>query len=277
MEIFPPRDKRRFLPLIVDMLKDCLAGKFGSPGMETRFGKPALTRAKEGFLKTLRRFVDQWIDSGKTYQDTDSPHNRDLSRTVPGYETPLFDTLADWLHHHPPTMLLLRSGVVGISDRVRFNHDDLDAYALDLAFYYFLVLLELPDRERLFRCDGCKTYLARARSPKKGIPIYHGTFCKNCKGKGGVRRTLAIREKRKQEIIGVAADYWLKSEEHRSFTRAKSAGIQADPERAKHKWIATQVNRELTRRNRDHITGKWVTQNRIAILKELERRNHATS
>jgi hypothetical protein len=94
--------------------------------------------------------------------------------------------------------------------------------------------------------------------------IEHGTFCKECKNRGGARRIAASREQRKKEMIGSAADCWLKWKPRH--------GKQA-------KWIAKLVNRELDKHHRIHdpITGKWVTQNKKSIEAELERRNHAKS
>jgi hypothetical protein len=258
-------DKRRVLDVIVAMLNGHYVPRFDHPGMEERFGIKAARRGKEEFLRTLRRLVDQWIDSGKSGPDriTDSPQDRDMHQVPPGYERPLFAIRADWLGRNPPRWMLNRNGLVDVSNHPPpFDPLDLDAGARDQAGYYLEVLLDSPARERLSRCDDCRSYFVRARAPKRNTPIYHGTFCQDCKGKGGARRTIASREQRHQEKIGWAAAYWPKWKQARHHPRQSE-------------WIAKQVNRKLVGHNHDPITGKWVTQNKKEIENEVERRKHA--
>src|SRR5437667_3900970 len=148
-------DKRRFLTVIADMLNSHYVPRFDHPGMEERFGSKAVRGAKAEFLKTFRRLVDQWIDSGKSGPDRsiDSPQDRDTNQVPPGCEKSLFEIRADWLGRNPPRWWLNRNGVVDIrTDPPRFNPLDLDAHAQDQAGYYLEVLLDSPTRERLSRC-----------------------------------------------------------------------------------------------------------------------------
>jgi hypothetical protein len=223
------------------------------------------------FGTTLRRLVDQWIDSGNggdgcvnlpaemLKEIGESP--RVLWRS-PKYPEPILKTLTDFWERNRPTV------VVGIDGRstptprsVSLNPKHLVSEARDGAIYRFQQLLDSPGRDLLSRCDGCKAYFVRARAPKKNMPIKHGTFCKGCKGRGSAKRTSATRDERKQKMVELAADWWP------NWPQKKRSGKRSE-------WVAEMVNKKPVIPG-VFITGKWVTQNQRAIEMEVERRENA--
>lgn len=134
-------------------------------------------------------------------------------------------------------------------------------FAYDAAMALFLQILDSPARTRLFRCDGCRAYFMRARAPKKDTPIYHGSWCVKCKGKGGAVRTSNSRDRRTAKMIEWAADGWAQWKQ--GSGRSKRT-----------EWVAQKVNERLGR-SRDPIAANWVTRHKGEIETEVERRNHA--
>lgn len=266
MKILENTDKRWVVHLAVDLLNAQSSSRFDHPGIEEIEGKEAVSQARAEFLTTLRRLVDQWIDSGKSGLDRkiDTLQDRDMYKVPPGYERPLIEILGAWVVRNPPLVFVQGDGRREIWNQVQHKRGIPASYAQDLAFHEFARLLDSPTRERLSRCDACRTYFERRRAPKRDTPIYHGVYCWNCKGKGGARRTVSSRDQRKKEIVGWAASCWAK------WKPTPRHGKQSE-------WIAQQVNRELAQHHpvHDRITGKWVTQNRKTIEAEVERRNRA--
>jgi len=161
-----------------------------------------------GLLKTL---VDQWIESGKNIRDAnvENPWERSIAWTSPLRPNPISTVLLLYAESNPR--------VASIDSNSRMRIDILpipfDAkypliWARDRAIYEFVMLLDSPMRERLFRCDACATYYVRAKAPRKDRPIKRGTFCKKCRNKGGIRRMADRRNQQKKERIGWAADAW---------------------------------------------------------------------
>jgi hypothetical protein len=140
--------------------------------------------------------------------------------------------------------------------------EDTLARAKDFAISEFQKFLESSFPQRLFKCDGCRTYFVRARAPRKETPIYHGTFCEDCKHKGGARRTDSTRKQRKAQMIEWAAEYWPKWTERR--------GVRSE-------WVAEQVNEWIEGQpiNWGTIKGNWVTWHQAEIEAVVEGKNHA--
>jgi hypothetical protein len=216
-------------------------------------------------VNTLRELVDQWIDSGKS-DGIEEAWRRNIKWQPPTSRKPIAETLSDYRRRNPPQAETGDDGrfeILMLPDS-RASTEPLER-ARDMAIYYFVCLLDLdsPMRERLSRCDGCGAYFVRVKAPKKGAPIYHGTFCEKCKHKGGARRTVDSRSRQTKEKIGWAADCWT------NWTKRK--GLRSA-------WIAEQVNRRVVRHpiSWGTITGKWVTRHQKEIEAEVERRNNAT-
>ena len=207
-------------------------------------------KGKDGAAQrsALRRLVDQWIDSGKK-NGVDSPWDR----ITPSCDREQF----------------LRSGtldpIVGPDERITIyfwpmpraeflrtpNWNLAQAPQRKFAFWKFEVLIDCPTRERLSRCDTCGKYFVRQRMPKKGVSIKTGVFCDRCKVRGSVARTLESRERRKRELVKLAARFWPEWERAKRRTRRSE-------------WVAAQMNQRNPLRAAP-ITMKWVTQNRAAI------------
>ncbi len=219
------------------------------------------------FLSTLRGLVDQWIDSGK--QDgVENAWERSVHWHSDAHPMPLVKALRTYEIRNPVKVLFgpdsrLEIGMLPTSA----VHPEVWglvyplAKAREKAIFLLRNLVNCPSpvRERLSRCDACGEYFVRVRAPRKeGIPIKHGVFCANCKGKGGARRTVESRKLRTEKKIEWAADAWVKwKPDHRHGKRSE--------------WIARQV----TARG-EAIKVNWITHHQTEIEAEVERRNHAT-
>lgn len=224
-----------------------------------------IEQAASAFLSTLGSLVDQWIESGKRLDGSgaDSPWNRNTSWTGNGYPTSLSVTLLKAKEGGVPQVQLLEEGrfIVAIHP-LYYKHTDPLLRARELGIGDFILLMDAPSRERLSKCDQCKKYFVHARTPKKDALIYYGTFCRDCKGKGGARRTVGTRERRNKRLITLAAHVCRKL---KPSQRSDTQSIR----------VANQVNKRL-RQGEQPVTGKWVTQNRRKIQAEIERENNAT-
>ena len=242
----------------------------------------------------LRSLVDSWIDSAKS-PDDESP----WERIVPAklvlqdyiWRNPpvlIFGEGASraWLPDEVPSLLMWPHNFIEEGKKGAFAEEgetpilrvfrehaitrSLDkqlvrtllSLAFDAAAALFLQLLDSPARTRLFRCDGCQKYFMRTRTPKKDTPIFRGSYCAECKGKGAARRTTASRNNRTEEMIGWAADVW------EQWRQDRRHGERED-------WVARKINAWLPA-SRNPIARNWVTRNRTRIEVEVERRNHAT-
>ena len=225
------------------------------------------------FIGTLQTLTGQWIDTGKVHETErgEQPWERSVNEITPNHPQPILNTLIEYQDRNPPKVLITGDGRFGIPSEpiIRYSGwpspppelENTLQRARDFAICEFVKLLESPGRERFFRCDECGKYLVRARAPRKGAPIYHGTFCDKCKNKGGARRTVESRNRRIQEKIGWASDAWVKWKSGNRF------GKRAD-------WVVKKVNAKLPA-GQNQIKVNWVTRHQTEIETEVERRNHA--
>ena len=239
------------------------------PGVAAEFTPEALRDADTRFLKAFRALVNQWIDSGID-NEIESPLARDVRRVPPGYREPLFDILYRWLNRNMPLPALMNTGRIAICARVPnyqttdeqglVKNRDPEEYAEDCAIYHFKELLDTPGAHRLARCANpkCRRLYLRKRLRKKEIK--RGTFCVECEGKGSQVRTRATRENRKRMLIALAADY----------SRQWEAGRKR---RERSTWVARKVNQRIAVNGTcPPITGKWISQNRTVIEREIAAR-----
>ena len=227
--------------------------------------KALIEQAASARLSTLGSLVDQWIESGKNVDSSraDSPWTRNIFWTGEGYPNPLAVPLSNAIEGGIGKIQLLNEGRLMVSiHHLYYKHTEPLLRARELGIGDFISLLDAPTRERLFKCDECKKYFVHARTPKRDALILHGTFCGDCKGKGGARRTLGTRERRNKRLITLAARSWpMWKPSHRSGTQST--------------WVANQVNKRL-QQGEQRVTGKWVTQNKVKIQTEIEGENNAT-
>lgn len=220
------------------------------------------------FLRLLRWLVDQWIASGR-HDGVENGWERSVHWTSEAHPTPLAEILVKFTETTNPPRLLIgpdsrfEIGVMPLFllNRKSVKNVDPAMLAYASAVYWFTELLDSPTRERLFRCDKCGKYFVRARAPRKGTPIYHGTFCEKHKNKGGARRTVESRNRRTEEKIRWAADVW------EQWKQDRRHGERAE-------WVAREVSERLSESRA--IARNWVTRHTKEIEVEVERRKHAT-
>ena len=242
----------------------------------------------------LRYLVDEWIDSAKS-QDDERPGERIvptkpllqnyITRNPPVLQFGEGGSRA-WLPDEVPSLVMWPHNFIEKEKQCVFTEEDetgilrlfrehavshslgkqlaltLLNLAFDAAAALFLQLLDSPARTRLFRCDGCQKYFMRTRTPKKDTPLFRGSYCPECKGKGAARRTTASRNNRTEEMIAWAADVW------EQWRQDRRHGERED-------WVARKINARLPA-SRNPIARNWVTRYRTRIEVEVERRNHAT-
>jgi hypothetical protein len=130
----------------------------------------------------------------------------------------------------------------------------------DEAILVFLKFLGSPTRTRLSRCDDCLSYIVRSRAP--GRNIRHGSFCKSCKstGRAGMKRMKDTRERRRKELVKLAARWWPKWSRSGHLNQSQ--------------WVAEMMAGSLPDwRKTKGISGNWVTRHSKEIEAEIKRRN----
>jgi len=243
-----------------------LAGMSVLTSDATGAAQEAMAAVGAEFLSTLRALVDQWIESGRPQREGgENPWERSVRVSTQRYPRPIIDTLRNYHARNPPTVLLMGDGRFGVTSDPRrawplpeLKPETMLARARDFAISEFVMLLDSPSRERLFKCDGCGTYFVRLRAPKKDVPIKKGTFCEKCKSAGGARRMGDTRRDKKLEMLKVAADAW-----------GKWRYSHRHPDQRE--WVAREVNKRCGTK----IRRKWVSQNLQKVLECVEALNNA--
>jgi hypothetical protein len=236
-------------------------------GIRLLTGKECVVADAE-FKKTLGDLVNQWIDSGKANQDGDVPSERSIVWHSATYTTLIAETLVKFWKRNSPRIIVELDGTLILE--VRPNSESSEGVqhsvfiARELAVFEFARLLDSTSPERLSRCDACLKFFAREKAPKRGAPIYHGTFCcKKCASIGRARQIVERRELQKNKKIEWAVDALERWKPEKRF------GDKAD-------WIVKNVNAKLPA-GQTPIKVNWVTRHLTEIEAEVERRKHAES
>ena len=233
-------------------------------------------------IHLLRFLVDKWIDSGRS-GDEESPWERQ----------PWHEPLQDYMERNPPKLYITKDGLSLFVGSPPIEHNGRKTFswlaeyvkqnltlvpkkrypdaqfrkalhaAADPASALYLQLLDSPISDRLLRCDGCRSYFVRSRAPKKGVPIYRGSWCARCKGKGGARRTNKSRENRTKKMVEFAADAWMQWRPDRHHGECAQ-------------WVAQQMNDRMPEEWERLKKTNWVTRHKSEIDAEVERRKHGT-
>jgi len=256
--------KMRLLGKLLNDERDRRWGSLAQPEIAKKYEPNAIRRANAEFTRFLRALADQWIDSGKKSGGTESPLSRDVNAVPAGCSVPLFDLLQAWLERNRPQPKVMRgSGKITVPVRLPSLGDrEPEFYARECAVFWFQeLLLESPYSFHLSRCSnpGCRVYYFRSRLLK--VEFKRSAYCGKCVGAGSVERTRRSREARKNNLVSLAADSW-------SAWTSTGRGLGRQSE-----WVARNMNKKL--RSDLRVTGKWVSQNRSDIEKEVERRKRA--
>ena len=227
------------------------------------WGEDVARGADDLLRRALRKLVDQWIDSGRDHRNRQcqTMSARDASKIPPGYNQSLFDILAaSWLRICPRVCLLHDGTRTVVSNPPQPDPKNIESSTHELATYWVMELLQTPGAHSLACCEnpGCQRYFEYERTPKRVIK--RGTYCPDCKGKASALRVRESREKRRALRVRLAAELWQKWKPRSGSNRSR--------------WIAGQMNPKLTAVAQIGRNGKWVTQNRDAILAEIERRTN---
>jgi hypothetical protein len=228
--------------------------------------------ANSAFLTRLRAFVDGFIQTGIDSDGIELPSSRRVRAsvdespimTVTTDETPvvIFDEIYESWRRNRPRPLLNGDGTLAVGvGQPRWENQDPELYARDMATYYFQELLESPFRSCIGKCANptCKRYFLRKRQRKTAIK--RGSYCGKCKLIGGAERTRISRQRAKREMLQVAAQAW-----------NEWGTCRRQTDRAA--WVANRINRVFARTRL--IRPKWVNQNREAIETFFDREQLTT-
>jgi hypothetical protein len=235
---------------------------FGNPSQRTR------DAAIKEFLETLRGLADQWIASGKEHLKSigEQPWTRNVLWFSDDYQESIDRTLRKFLDRYPLPIVPDSAGRFAVAYWEPRDApwpfpepalEDTLVKARDLAILEFQKFLESDCAQRLFKCNKCGKYFALARKPRE--VIQHGAYCKDCKSAGGARRVEDKRNAKKQEMLKLAAEAWIEWKPSHS-----------NPNQCE--WVARQVKK----RCRVEIQGKWVSRNLKKILERAEALKSAT-
>jgi hypothetical protein len=228
--------------------------------------------ASVAFFIRLRAFVDGFLQTGIDSSGIETPSSRRVRAsvdeapimTVSADEAPvvIFDEIqASWLRNQPRP-LLNGDGTMAIGvNQPRWENQNPELYARDMATHYFQELLSSSLWNRIGKCSNptCKRYFLRKRQRKTAIK--RGSYCGNCRLIGGAERTRLSRERAKLEMLKVAALAW-----HEWGTCGRRTDRAA--------WVANKVNKVVGRSR--FIRPKWVNQNRKAIEALLGQEHRVT-
>jgi hypothetical protein len=217
--------------------------------------------ASVAFFIRLRALVDGFLQAGIDSSGIETPSSRRVRAsvdeapimTVSADEAPvvIFDEIqASWLRNQPRP-LLNGDGTMAIGvSQPRWENQDPELYARDMATHYFQELLSSPLWTRIGKCSNptCKRYFLRKR--QRTTAIKRGSYCGNCRLIGGAERTRLSRERAKREMLKVAALAW---------QEWGTCGRRTD----RATWVANKVNKVFGKTR--FIRPKWVNQNRKTI------------
>lgn len=204
------------------------------------------------FQRYLRELVDNWIDSGRT-GELENPWEREAPGMPEAY-----------VKRNPPVLSMDAEGPYLILVPWK-EGKSFAASVVDGALALFVQFIDSPECRRLFRCEGCGTYFMRERTPKKDTPIYRGSWCPKCKGKGSAKRTDESRANRTKQMVEWAADAWIKWKPNQPHSYGDLT-----------EWVRRGVNERMPRDWSLLKKTNWVTRYTKKIEAEVERRKHAT-
>jgi hypothetical protein len=264
MEILDGKNRGPYKEFLIGQVVEYLNGRgrywgrIHHPVVAKNYDSGELRSADVVFCATLRALVDRWIDSGIDERGVERPSGRNLEGVPTGHAEPLIQILGGWLSRHAPLPSLNRNGTIAIVPQQPSYHGlTTEAYAREMAIYYFKELLAVPSPHRLGRCANphcVAPYFVRKRERNKAIK--RSTYCGSCRLKGGAERTRLSRESKKRDQLRIAANAWV------MWKPSHRYGKQSH-------WVAVQVNKACG----TAITSKWVNQNLKSILKFVEDRD----
>lgn len=214
--------------------------------------------AQRKVAQLLRRYLDEWLDTGFK-DEIEQPSERKLLDTKSAGAA-----VQTYCANNPPLVLAADEGLFALFGGPRIKRgfkpdaegnmmpqvDDPLADAAEEAARLFTLLMDVPWRDRVYKCRRCGEYGYLSRKP---LLVYkRGIHCAKCRNKATAEASSEqTRKDQKDERLKLAADVWQRWKQ--------TYGIR-------NTWVAQQVNDRL-RAFEDHITGKWVTRN----IKEIER------
>lgn len=217
--------------------------------------------ADHEFRRRFRLLIDQWIFSGRGPDNVEIPRDRTIFAVPEGGGKTLFDVLGEWLEINRPLALMSSPA------RIEFSPARMplaegrspDIFGCEYAVYWLTHVLIHPRAGLLVaRCENarCGKYYFRQRKTLRSIT--RGSYCGKCPRIGAAERTKISRRLRSESLISLAASVW--PGDWKPTARYKRLEEQVAAAMRKNRWV--------------HVRSNWVTRNRAAIEREVERKKN---
>lgn len=209
-------------------------------------------RAEQVLTDTLRSYVDEWLDSGRTPDGQEEPQERKL---IPGTSARL---AADgYLARHPIRSSMSEGKGIGAvfaeEAPPRTGADDPIAQAKEEATRLLAHFMTCNARWQLAKCFVCQEYFY----PERKLRDFYkrGAYCEACRPKVSMLDTKKSRQEWADKILKLAAEAWPKWKPAHG---------------PRQHWIAMRVNEKLSPGDK-RIKGTWVTRNDEKIIERVKR------
>lgn len=274
-------------PRGAEFLMDCIAYIAGipvpMPGDKDVAPKAIRAKVSAAFQSTLRSLTDQWIESGQR-NGIEEPFERSVRFKSHKFPETIEHTLVQFWNRNPPIVQFDRNlQVISTQSLLRQSSwlplagestASLLERAREHARAFFAMLMDSPSRYRIFRCENCRSYYLKNRTPKGNRPIKRGRYCDLCKGEASKRRVKEARERRMAQMLHWAVDAKVQwAADGLTVVRWKQKNRSA----TEVEWIVKIINANLKIENLDPIRSNWVNWNSEKIEELWNRRSHGTS
>jgi hypothetical protein len=215
--------------------------------------------AEQALTNTLRSYVDEWLDSGKT-PDGQGGYNEEPSKRALSIDAQ--QAVNEYLREHSPQFFVFEGNKIGAvfaEEQTRqTGPDDPMTAAKKEADRLLVHFMDSDARWRLMRCYVCRS---RYFFPERMKDVYlRGAYCEHCRPTAS---TLNNRKGWTERMLGLAAAAWPKWK--------PSHG-------PRERWVAMQVNGKLKPgEKRISGSGRWVTEKRAEIKKRVQEMQDATA
>ena len=207
-------------------------------------------------IQTLREYVDEWLQTGRTKEGTEEPATRSLEAAKRACWA-----FIDYSMNHPPTPIC--GPVPGFilpfeTQRRVCGLDRPIEDAKDEAARLFTLLVTSNWSRSIRKCQRCGTYSVISKNCRS---VYkRGTRCRSCSSHESAQRQTDERRKERHltrlDFAAEGLNKWNQTNRRFSKTNRRSS---------KEIWLANYVNGRMDQP--ETITRKWVTRNMLQIEK----------
>lgn len=199
--------------------------------------------------KNVRVLVEEWIQSGRGSDGSDDAWARQFPSRI----------VTALARRTPFDIGQAIDGGLVLKLRGPVSPKQVTTWIEDLAFSYFLRLLDSPRRECLASCMqmGCEKFFVRLRVPNRSSAVQLGTYCKDHREQRKVRSVSEARKQRNHLMLELASQLAKRCPEN-------------DCSPGWPDWIAREVNKAIRNAPKRFagcptITKNWASHHRAVI------------